>query len=241
MLNEVFSDIFAQKNNYLKRVDARIKMFFVFAGIITVLLSRVVPVPAIVIVFSLISLASVRVPFKAVIFRILPVLIMAAVILGLNLIVYKRGLFDSLMIIWHVSGCAALVIFLSMTTPVNELLGAGLWFGIPKTWIEIAAITYRYVFVLAEDASTIKDAQRVRLGYSNLSRSMQSLGELAGSVFIRAYDQSIVTTEAMRMRGYSGASRFFFEKKFKFKDAMQFSFFALILLLLITLNILAIK
>lgn len=237
MLNEVFSDIFAQKNNYLKRVDARIKMFFVFAGIIIVLISKIVPVSAIVIIFSLISLASVRVPFKAVFFRILPVLIMAAVILGLNLIVYRKGLFDSLMIIWHVAGCVALVIFLSMTTPVNELLGASLWFGIPKTWIEIAAFAYRYVFVLAEDASTIRDAQKVRLGYSNLSRSMQSLGELAGSVFIRAYDQSIATTEAMRMRGYSGSSRIFFEKKFEFKDAMQLTFFSGILLLLITLNI----
>lgn len=237
MLNEVFGDYFAQKDNYLTRIDARVKMFFVCTGIITLLFSRVPQVSAIVILLSLISLISIRIPLKVILFRMLPPLAMAAVIAGLSLIVYKKGLFESLLIMGKVSGCVSLVIFLSTTTPVNELLSACLWFHIPKTWIEIAAVTYRYVFVLIEDASTIRDAQKVRLGYSNLSRSMQSLAELAGSVFIRAYDQSIATTDAMRMRGYTGASKTFFEKRFKFKDAIHLIFFLMILFLLIILNL----
>lgn len=237
MLSEVFSDSFAHKDNALSRIDARIKMFFVFAGIITILFSRDAQVSAASSFLILISLISVRIPFKAILFRILPPLAMAAVIVGLNLIVYKRGLSENLLIMGKVTGCVSLVIFLSMTTPVNELLGASLWFRIPKTWIEIAAVTYRYVFVLLEDASTIRDAQKVRLGYSNLLRSIQSLAELAGSVFIRAYDQSLATAEAMRMRGYTGACKFFFEKRFAFKDALHLACFMMILFLLIALNL----
>lgn len=237
MLREVFSDSFAHKDNFLSRIDARIKMFFVFAGIITILFSRVAQVSTVISLLTLISLINVRVPFKVILFRMLPPLAMAAVIAGLSLIIYKRGLSESLLIMSKVAGCVSLVIFLSMTTPVNELLGASLWFRIPKTWIEIAAVTYRYVFVLIEDASTIRDAQKVRLGYSNLSRSMQSLAELAGSVFIRAYDQSVATADAMRMRGYTGASKTFFEKRFKFKDAVHLIFFLMVLFLLVTLNL----
>lgn len=237
MLREVFSDSFAHKDNFLSRVDARIKMFFVFAGIITILFSRAVQACVIVSLLALIFLISVRIPFKAILFRMLPPLAMAAVIALLNLIVYDKGIFESLLLMGKVTGCVSLVIFLSMTTPANELLGASLWFRIPKTWIEIAAVTYRYVFVLIEDAVTMKDAQMVRLGYSNLSKSMHSLAELAGSVFIRAYDQSIVTADAMRMRGYTGTRKFFFEKSFKFKDIIHLIFFLIILFLLIALNL----
>lgn len=239
MLSEVFSDSFAQKDNFLSRIDARIKMIFVFAGIITILFSRLVAVPAIVVLLSLTFLLSIRIPFKVILLRMLFPLGMAAAILVLHLIAYKGGggFFAGLLIMAKVAGCVSLVIFLSMTTPVNELLEAGYWFRIPKTWIEVAAITYRYVFVLIEDAITIRDAQKVRLGYSNLSRSIQSLAELTGSVFIRAYDQSVATADAMRMRGYTGVSKTFFEKRFKFKDAVHLIFFLMVLLLLVALNL----
>lgn len=237
MLSEVFSDSFAQKDNFLSRIDARIKMIFVFAGIITILFSRLVAAPAIVVLLSLTFLLSIKIPFKVILFRILPPLAMAAVIAGLNLIVYKKGLFESLLIMGKVAGCVSLVIFLSMTTPVNGLLGAGYWFRIPKTWIEVAAITYRYVFVLIEDAITIRDAQKARLGYSNLSRSIQSLAELTGSVFIRAYDQSVATADAMRMRGCMGATKVFYEKRLEFKDILHLAIFSIIMLLLVALNL----
>lgn len=239
MLSEVFSDSFAQKDNFLSRIDARIKMIFVFAGIITILFSRLVAAPAIVVLLSLAFLLSIRIPFKVILLRMLFPLGMAAAILVLHLIAYKGGggLFAGLLIMAKVAGCVSLVIFLSMTTPVNELLEAGYWFRIPRTWIEVAAITYRYVFVLIEDAITIRDAQKVRLGYSNLSRSIQSLAELTGSVFIRAYDQSISTCEAMKMRGYTGVARVSFEKRLKPKDILCLIYFSMIIFVLIVLNL----
>lgn len=237
MLSEVFSDSFAHRDNFLSRIDARIKMFFVFAGIIIILFSRAEQVSVVVSFLTSIFLISVRIPFKVILFRMLPPLVMAAIIAWLNLIVYKKGLFESLLIMGKVAGCVSLVIFLSMTTPVNELLEAGRWFRIPKTWIEVAAITYRYVFVLIEDAITIRDAQKVRLGYSNLSRSIQSLVELTGSVFIRAYDQSVATADAMRMRGCMGGSKVFYEKRLEFKDILHLAIFSIILLLLVALNL----
>ncbi|MHB1377638.1 MAG: cobalt ECF transporter T component CbiQ [Candidatus Humimicrobiaceae bacterium] len=255
MLNEVFSDYFSQKENYLTRIDARIKMIFVFGAIITTLFSRT-PFPPVIIAFlSLVFLISVRIPPKIILFRLLaPLTIAIAALLiqiffygttplfkltffGLHLAGYREGLFRGLLIIGKVTGCVSLIIFLSMTTPVNTLLRAASWFRIPKTWIEIAAITYRYIFVLIEDAITIRDAQKVRLGYSSLSRSVRSLAELTGSVFIRAYDQSISTYEAMQLRGYSGTIKVSFEEGFKLKDVLHLIIFSIILFLLVTLNL----
>lgn len=255
MLNEVFGDCFAHKDNFLTRVDPRIKMIFVFGAIVTILFSRTPYLPVIIAFLSLAFLLSVRIPPKIIFFRALCPLSIVIVILliqvffygttplfrltvfGFHLTGYKEGLFHGLLIGGRVAGCVSLIIFLSMTTPVNTLLKSASWFRISKTWIEIAAITYRYLFVLIEDAITIRDAQKVRLGYSSLSISVRSLAELTGSVFIKAYDQSISTCEAMQLRGYSGTGNVYFEKSFKLKDGLDLIIFSIILFLLIALNL----
>lgn len=238
MLNEVFSDSFAHKDNFLTRIDARIKMVFVFGAIITTLFSRA-PYPAIIIAFlSLIFLISVRIPPRIILFRLLSPLALLIVILVIQLFFYgEDGLLRGLLIMGKAIGCVLLVTFLSMTTPLNTLLKAASWFRISKTWIEIALITYRYVFILIEDALTIKDAQKTRLGYSNLSRGLRSLTELTGSIFIRAYDQSFSTYEAMLVRGYSGTTRISFEETFKLKDALHLIIFSVILSFLVALSL----
>ena len=47
-------------------------------------------------------------------------------------------------------------------------------------------------------------AQKVRLGYSGLRRSLRSMGSLAGIVMLRSLDQAEKTHEAMVARGYRG-------------------------------------
>ena len=236
MINEVFSDYFACKDNFLTRIDARIKMLFVFAAIITTLFSQTPQTPLTAAILSLVSLISIRIPLKVILLRLLTPLNLTTVVFLLYITVYKESFWTGMLAIEKVIGCVSLIIFLSMTTPVNALLNASLWFNMPKIWVEIAVITYRYVFVLFEDAITIRDAQKVRLGYSNLSRGIRSFGELTGSIFIRAYDQSLATYEAMQLRGYSGTAKTFTEQRFKKIDMLPLIIFSIILFLLVVLN-----
>lgn len=236
MVNEVFSDYFALKNNLLTRIDPRVKIFFVFGAIVTILFSHTPILPVIVAILSLLVLLSVKIPPKIILFKLLAPLTMATIILFIQVFFYDN-LFRGLLIVTKVAGCVSLIIFLSMTTSVIDLLKSASWFGISKTWIEIAAISYRYIFVLLEDALTIRDAQRVRLGYSSLPRALRSLGELSGSVFIRAFDQSISTYEAMCLRGYSEHSKISFEESFKLEDGLHLAIFIAILFLLAALNL----
>ena len=205
MLNAVFSDCFAQKNNFLTRIDARIKILLVIGLIAAILFSRTPYLALTLAILALVSLLAVRIPFKLVLFRMLsPLSIVVVIVLLQFFLSGKEGLAKGFLLGGKVIGCTALIVFLSMSTSVNSLLCAASWFRAPKIVVEITMITYRYVFVLIEDAITITDAQKTRLGYSSLSRSLRSLAELAGTIFIRAYDQSLATYEAMQMRGYRG-------------------------------------
>lgn len=222
MLREVFSDHFARKINLLTEVDARVKMFFSAAATVIVVSSRHPYVPLIVFTLCLIFLLGVRIPVRIILFRLAAPLGIAGVILVLQLIFYGMvpdGLGRGILIVAKVLGTVSLAIFLSMTTPVNKLLNAARWFKIPRTWVEIAMFSYRYIFVLLEDAMTVRNAQESRLGYSTLGRSLRSFGELVGTTVIRAYDHSLAVYEAMVLRGYDGSPRnYVWEEKLGAKD-----------------------
>lgn len=239
MLNKVFGDYFAQRTNYLTEVDARIKMLFVASAIIIVVSSRQPYVPLIVFFVSLVLLLGIKIPPRIILLRLAAPLGMAAIIFLMHIFFYGMidGLARGLLIMGKVAGAVSLIIFLSMTTPVNKLLNAARWFKVPNTWVEIAMLSYRYSFVLLEDAITIRNAQKVRLGYSGLARSLRSFGELMGSTVIRVYDRSIAVYESMMLRGYDGTMRnAVWEEKFNANDLIAVIIFVTILAALLILN-----
>jgi len=239
MLNEVFSDYFAQRANYLTEVDTRTKMLFAISAIIIVVCSHNIYVPLIAFSLSLVLLLGIRVPPKIILLRLAAPLGIAGMIFLTQIFFYgmTEGFAHGFLIMARVLGAVSLIIFLSMTTPVNKLLNAARWFKVPNIWVEIAMLSYRYSFVLLEDAITIRNAQKVRLGYSSLARSLKSFGELMGSTVIRTHDRSIAVYESMVLRGYSGAMQnVAWEEKFRIKDAATVIVFIIILASLLLLN-----
>ena len=168
MLNQVFSDCFAQRKNYLTEVDARIKMVFVTAAIIITVFSKNPYLSLFVFSSSLAFLLSINIPVKVILIRLVAPLTIAGMIFFIQLFFYgetpvvridfwvvhlagyKEGLMRGLLITGKVLAAVSLIIFLSMTTPVNKLLKAARWFKVPNTWVEIAMLSYRYIFVLLE-------------------------------------------------------------------------------------------
>lgn len=237
MLNEVFSDYFAQRKNFLTQVDARIKIIFVSAAILTVITSGTASVGLLVILLVLGALSCIRIPFKIISLRLGSPLGIALTLLIIKIFFYHEGLSSCLLIMSKIIGATGLILFLSMTTPLNKLLTACHWFKIPGAWIEICLISYRYIFVLLEDAITVFDAQRVRLGYTNWLRALRSIGALAGTIIIRAYDQSITTYEAMMLRGYRGKMQAMpQEERLTLPDALAAFISIAILISLLTMN-----
>lgn len=236
MFDEIFSDYFAQKENFLTNLDPRIKIFI--TGLFTLLIFFTTIPWGLLFVFFIIQgiLLNIKIPFKVLFIRLVSPLCVGFLILliqtliygstplfkinffGLSFTGYREGFEYGFLIMTKIISATSMILFLSMTTPVFKLLEAASWFKIPEIFIEIGIFAYRYIFVLLEDAIIVYNAQKIRLGYSNTILIMNSFSILIGTVFIRAYDQSIRTYEAMMLRGYKGKFNMNYENKLKTTD-----------------------
>lgn len=234
--NEIFSEVFAQKENFVTGIEVRTKIVFTVVALLINLLSPTIYTPIAIAIFCLTTLIVIKIPLRLLLLRLLMPLVMATVVLvtqvffygvtplltisfwGLHLVGYEEGLAHGLLIMFRVVAGVSLTLFLSMSTPVNKLLLAASWFRIPKIFLQLTLLVYRYVFVLLEEVTAIREAQKVRLGYRNWRHSMRSVGILGGSLFFRAYDRADRVFEAMLVRGYSGAITINYQRGFSGRD-----------------------
>ncbi len=219
---ELFSDYFAQSENVFTAVDARVKLVFVCMALALILKGHSIGVLLLVPVLSVGALTLVRIPAKTILVRLAGPLLMAAIIFilqaffygntpfhifnlgGLHFVMYRDGIGRGVLIAGRVLAGTSLMILFSMTTPINKILGALKYFRVSVGWLEVTAFTYRYIFVFIEEAQSIMDSQRLRLGYNGVRTGLKSWGTLVGSLFTRVYDQANATHEAMALRGYNG-------------------------------------
>lgn len=219
---DLFSDIFACRENVLTRIDPRPKLLVGLVTIVLVVLSTRVFMPLLVLVLCQGTLAALRIPLRLVFARLAAPLGIVAVLVVLQAFtVPGTPLWSGSLAGWHftasvqglnrgfllgarVLGAVSVIVLLSSVTPAHKIFHALRCFGFPESWVEIALLMYRYTFALVDQACDVAAAQRVRLGYSSFRRSMSSAGVLAGTVLIRSIDQAARTHEAMTLRGYQG-------------------------------------
>jgi len=105
---------------------------------------------------------------------------------------------------------------------------AGLsWFRVPRGLVEILLFAYRSLFALFDDATVIYTAQKNRLGYSSFKRGLGSFGVLAGSLTLKAFENSQNTTTAMVQRGYDGTMPMLDHRPFKYSEVAASCLFIL--------------
>ncbi len=91
------------------------------------------------------------------------------------------------------------------TTPFLTLLEAMRSLGIPTLLTDMTLLTYRYLFDVANQLATMRQAMQLR-GYGHSRQTVQQhchwLAALFGSLLLRSYEQSQRVYSAMRLRGY---------------------------------------
>lgn len=102
---------------------------------------------------------------------------------------------------------ASCLFFLSLTTPVVDLVRSLRKMGVPALFLDLVTLVYRFIFVLADSADRIYTSQASRLGYRNLGTGYSSAGKLAASLFIMAYRRSQLLFTALSARCYTGDLR----------------------------------
>ena len=136
-------------------------------------------------------------------------------IMGIKIFGHSDGLIEGLMIASRILGAVSIVVFMSFSMPFVEFAAGLSWMRVPQGFIEILMFAYRYIFVLLEDAMVIYNAQKNRLGYSNIKCGLGSFGTLTGSLILKAFDHSHHITVAMIQRGYDGNIPILKHKPFK--------------------------
>lgn len=105
-------------------------------------------------------------------------------------------------------------LLLTFTTPFPELVEALRRLRLPALMVAIIGFMYRYLAVMADEASRMMRARAARsaaLTHSSggtLAWRAKVVGSMVGSLFLRAYERSERVYAAMQSRGFSGEMRY---------------------------------
>ena len=102
-------------------------------------------------------------------------------------------------------GAVSAMYFLSLNTPMTDLAMALERLHVPKLFVELMELIYRFIFLLTGEAGRIKVAQESRLGYRSFRRAMHAMGELLSTVFVRSLHRGNRIYSALESRGYTGS------------------------------------
>lgn len=108
------------------------------------------------------------------------------------------------MVFCKAMGSISAMYFLALNTPITDLTMALERLHVPNLLVELMELIYRFIFVLSDTARRIRTAQESRLGYQTWRQGMQSMGELASVVFLRAWRRGDRVYAALESRGYTG-------------------------------------
>lgn len=123
---------------------------------------------------------------------------------ALNGTVYvaSRSIHMCIQLFFSVLSSISCLYFLTLTTPVHDLMHILKKCKVPLLLIELIELTYRFIFVFLEISVSIFQAQNSRLGYLTVRRGFHSLGMLVSSLFAHVFMRSKELSIAMDSRGY---------------------------------------
>jgi len=232
---ELFFEYF-KENHILSRIDARVKLLVALTILVMVLSYKGFALPLLVTLLCLFLCVKMKMPLRIFLLRFSEPIFIAFIILvlkfffsgndvmfsvniiGINISGHKDGLMDGLMIVSRILGAVSIIAVMGFSTPFTEFIAGLSWLRVPRGFIEILIFAYRYIFVLLEDAMVIYNAQKNRLGYSNIRRGLGSFSTLAGSLVLKAFEQSHNITVSMIQRGYDGNIHMLKHKPFKLSE-----------------------
>jgi len=201
-----------------------LKVLFALSMLLITLFSKSIVVPLIVAsIMITLTVFVAKVPVRIYIplivaplgFGVLTVILMGFIysggeklltvdIFNFNISIYSYGVNLGLLVFSRMLGGVTSTLFLALTTPMTELFYILRELGIPSTFLDIAMMMYRYIFLLLEEMVRIVNAQNTRLGYKDLKTTYKSLGTLAAVLFIRAWERGERAYITMICRGYNG-------------------------------------
>jgi len=226
----VFADEVAARPGFLQRLDPCTKLIGLLVLLITASFTHHLALLATIYLLSLVLAAASAVPLGGFLRRVwLTVPLFTAFVVlpaTTNLItpgeivvplgtwfghpvgLTAQGLAGAALLVSRVAVSVSLALLVTITTSWPRMLEALRALKIPRMFVTVGAMAYRYVFVLVEvitDRYTARVARTVRRERAKAGRSFVAAS--AGALFGRAHQLSGEVNDAMIARGYVGESR----------------------------------
>lgn len=119
----------------------------------------------------------------------------------------KAALFQALQLFFTALASVSCLYFLSLSTPITDILSVLKKLHFPDLFIELMLLIYRFIFLLFDIADALGTSQRSRLGNIGFKISCQSFGYKISALFIRSMKKSNLLYDAMESRCYDGRLR----------------------------------
>jgi len=125
-----------------------------------------------------------------------------------TLAITTAGVATAARMLLRVSAAVSFSVLLALTTRWNDLLAALRAVRVPRLFVFVLAIAYRYVFVLLRAAQDLVLARRSRtVGRVSAAEDRRFAGAAAGALFGKSQAMSEEVYGAMVARGYVGEAR----------------------------------
>ena len=119
----------------------------------------------------------------------------------------------SMLVLSRALGAVSCLYFLSLSTPLPEVLEVFRRIHVPSVVVMLAVLIYRYIFILLETFRNMKNSAASRLGYHGLKRSLRTTGMVYGELLANSFRRAGACFDAMESRCYTGYMTFLTEKK----------------------------
>ncbi len=221
-----FIDQYSNLDSLVHRLDPRTKLIATIAFILAVVLTPVTEWPAFIgyLLFVCALILISRLPPLYVFKRVLLIVPFVLLIGVFN--IFRAGEPMATMHIWrwqlsithegllvfaNVAAKAIIsslaLIMLSSTTSFTNLLRGLQTLKMPNVLVMTLSFTYRYIFVLIDEAMRMWRARESRNFGGRWIWQVKTIGNLIGTLFIRSYERGERVYAAMVSRGYEGQVR----------------------------------
>lgn len=243
MIEELFDiERFANRDSYIHRLDARVKIIVTFAAIVAMVAvpysTMVFSVGAVFFIFFIVLWALSRLSPWIYIKRALVIISLWGIVilfqifiknpyyseyhtiasLPFGISIYAESVQFAFILFTKFIITVSFVILLSSTTRIQDLLDGGRRLGLPADFALALGMMIRYLFVFGYMYRKIVQTLESK-AFDPFDRNlpyryrMRQIGYTIGTMFIRSYEQGERTYTAMLCRGYGRSSHLYIRKK----------------------------
>lgn len=208
--------------NRLTEKNPFLKMAVGFVGLILALGLNSIPVQlGVLVVMGLLVVAVAGIPLRGYLglykipggFLLLSILTIAvSVSLGeegfhigpVALAVTEESLAMAGRLFFRALACIASTYFIALTVPMNQQVEVFKKMRLPKEFIEMTVLIYRFINIFMEEFRTMENAMELKLGTLNFRTALRSVSLLGSGIFFRVMDSYSDWKNVLEVKLYDG-------------------------------------